>query len=179
MTTTTRTLCALGALLLVATTLATAQTDPTPPPPCSSEEYRQFDFWVGDWVVTGLDGSTLGTNLIEKSLNGCVLVENWLGSDGSIGRSFNMFFGNDGKWHQTWVDGNGGRLDLAGGWKKEKMVLSGSMPGRDGKPVMHEVSWTPQTDGTVRQHWRASKDRGKDWQDLFVGTYSRRSTASK
>jgi len=144
--------------------------------PCSSEEHRQFDFWVGDWVVETEAGQVAGTNRVEKMLNGCVVAENWEGSGGSIGKSFNMFYERDGKWHQTWVDGAGGRLDVEGGWKNGKMVLSGTMPGRDGKPVLHEISFTPQPDGTVRQHWRASKDRGKSWQDLFVGIYSRKTS---
>lgn len=35
------------------------------------------------------------------------------------------------------------------------------------------ITWTSNEDGTVRQHWRASKD-GKTWQDVFDGIYSRR-----
>lgn len=84
-----------------------------------------------------------------------------------------MYFSRDGRWHQTWVDGRGGRLDIAGGLVDGSMVLSGTMPGAEGEPVLHEISWTPSADGTVRQHWRASKDGGGSWKDLFVGIYSR------
>lgn len=172
-----QTKCALGALLALVATAAIAQTSASNPP-CSSAEHQRFDFWVGDWGVTSQTGDTVGTNRIEKDLNGCVLMENWEGRDGSIGKSFNMFFNSDRKWHQTWVDGAGGRLDLEGGWKRDRMVLSGTMPGQDGKAVRHEISWTPLADGTVRQHWRASKDRGKNWQDLFVGIYTRKGGAA-
>jgi hypothetical protein len=142
--------------------------------PCSSPEYAQFDFWVGTWDVTAPDGSAAGSNRIEKILNGCVLQENWSGAGGSIGKSFNMYYARDKTWRQTWVDGQGSRLDLAGGWADGKMTLKGETPGQGGKLVRHEVSWTPQPDGTVVQHWRASRDEGKTWTDAFLGIYKKR-----
>ncbi len=54
------------------------------------------------------------------------------------------------------------------------MVLSGERPGSEGATVTHEIRWTPQEDGTVKQHWRASKDDGNTWGDLFVGIYTRK-----
>ena len=36
------------------------------PQPCSTAEHRQFDFWVGDWVVHNPQGQQVGTNRIEK-----------------------------------------------------------------------------------------------------------------
>lgn len=143
--------------------------------PCSSDSHRDFDFWIGEWTVLGAEGEVVGENKIEPILDGCALQESWLGADGSAGRSLNMFFELDGKWHQSWVDKNGGRLDLVGGLdRKGRMVLSGKMPSRQGGTALHEISWTPADDGTVVQHWRASRDRGKNWADLFVGTYRRR-----
>ena len=45
----------MKALLLVAALVlasdAVAQQSP-PPPSCVAEEFRRFDFWVGEWVVT-------------------------------------------------------------------------------------------------------------------------------
>ncbi len=152
--------------------VARAQDDAAPS--CESEEYRQFDFWVGEWVVKTADGTVAGENRIEKILDGCVLQENWTGSRGTNGKSFNMYFAREGRWRQTWVDSGGSRLDLEGGLVGKKMVLSGTMPGRDGGPVLHEISWTPQRKGRVVQHWRASRDGGKTWRDLFVGTYERK-----
>ena len=64
------------------------------------------------------------------------------------------------------------RLDLAGGLdERGRMVLSGLMPGPDGAEVAHEISWEALGDGTVKQHWRVSKDGGEAWQDAFVGIY--------
>ncbi len=168
---------ATAVLLALTAAFAAAQGD-APPPPCSADAYRQFDFWVGDWVVKTEDGQVAGTNRVERTLNDCVITEDWKGAGGSIGRSFNMFFSRDGRWHQTWVDGNGGRLDLEGGWSEDRMTLSGTMPGASGGEVLHEISWTPRADGTVRQHWRASQDGGESWTDQFVGIYSRKGADS-
>lgn len=160
------------ALLLLVAVGASAQGAP---PTCTDAAFHQFDFWVGDWEVTQADGSRAGHNRVESILDGCVVMENWEGAGGSTGKSFNMFdVRGDGKWHQTWVDGSGGRLDLVGGLDEEgRMVLSGERPGREGGTVLHRITWTPRPDGTVQQHWQASKNGGETWDDLFLGIYSR------
>jgi len=180
-TRTARSVLAIPLILIFALCLAQGTfAQPAPPPPsCQSAEHRQFDFWVGDWEVRTADGKLAGTNRIERILNDCVLLENWQGSKGSAGKSFNMYFGRDKTWRQTWVDGNGGRLDLSGGLDGSDMVLAGEMPGRDGSSVRHEIRWTPLEDGRVKQYWRvlpAGKDK---WQDAFVGFYSRKAEAPR
>lgn len=152
----------------------TTDTPTDSPLPCAADEHRQFDFWVGEWSVTQADGSVAGENSIQPILNGCVLLEQWRGASGFVGKSFNAWDAAEGVWRQTWVDGSGGRLDLSGGLDGADMVLSGERPGRDGGTVAHEIRWTPQEDGTVKQHWRASKDGGDTWGDLFVGVYTRK-----
>ena len=145
------------------------------PDGCTSPEHRQFDFWIGDWEVYQPNGKLAGTNHIEKILAGCVLLENWEGAGGSRGKSFNMYFRRDRSWRQTWVDGAGGRLDLSGGLEAGRMVLKGEMPGAtDEETVLHEIAFTPQRDGSVKQHWRASQDGGENWSDVFVGIYRRK-----
>ena len=47
-------------------------------------------------------------------------------------------------------------------------------PMMGGGTTLHEISWTPNDDGTVLQHWRSSQDGGATWQDLFRGIYKRK-----
>lgn len=148
------------------------------PAPCASPEHRQFDFWIGDWEVHDPDGELQGTNRVERILGGCVLQENWAGASGSHGKSFNTYSAAHGEWRQFWVADAGYILELAGGLDGEgRMVLSGEAPSRQDPEttVRHEISWQPLPDGTVRQHWRASRDGGETWDDLFVGIYSKKS----
>jgi hypothetical protein len=151
-----------------------AQTPAPAPPTCEGPEYRQFDFWIGDWQVETTTGAPAGANRIETILNGCVLLENWEGSGGSIGKSFNMYNRRDGKWHQTWVDGSGSRLDLVGGLVEGRMVLGGTTPTRTGGEALHGVTWERLDGGAVKQHWRTSVDGGETWADSFVGIYKKK-----
>ena len=147
-------------------------TDEQPASPCSGDEYRQFDFWIGDWEVTDEAGEPQGTNRIESILNGCALRESWSGAGGSAGHSFNTVDRHTGRWHQTWVDSNGLLLLLDGAFDGTSMVLAGPGISRDGDPISHRISWTPIDDGRVRQHWEVSKD-GEAWNEVFDGYYTR------
>jgi len=140
--------------------------------PCSAPEYRQFDFWIGDWEVTA-GGQTAGTNSIHRVHGGCALQENWQGSGagGISGSSFNIYDQGTGQWHQTWVDANGTLLQLDGALVDGSMVLSGSRPATNGGTALHRISWTPNEDGSVRQLWETSLDDGSSWTVLFDGLY--------
>jgi hypothetical protein len=52
-------------------------------------------------------------------------------------------------------------------------VLSGENRKPGGGAQLERITWTPQADGSVRQHWQQSADGGKTWSDAFVGIYTR------
>jgi len=169
----------LLALILIMPLTVAAQEggagDAAPASPCSSAEYRQFDFWIGDWNVSS-DGQQAGTNSIHPVHRGCALQEDWQGAgEGGIsGSSFNIYDKASGKWHQTWVDANGTLLSLDGGLADGVMVLSGQRPAREGSgTALHRISWTPNADGSVRQLWEVSQDDGGSWSVLFDGLYTK------
>ena len=154
---------------------ATATATPPAPPKCDQPEHRQFDFWIGEWDVTGPDGSKAGVNVIEKILDGCVLNENWTGASGAVrGKSYNIYSRAKGKWHQTWVDSTGSLLEIEGGIVDGKMVLEGDGIGQGGQPIRHRITWTPNDDGSVRQHWQITSDGGATWNDAFDGLYKKK-----
>lgn len=153
--------------------LAYAQQAPARPD-CKSEPHRQFDFWVGNWVVTDKENNVVGYNRIDLILNNCALQENWEGGKGSNGKSFNFYDRQTQKWHQTWVDNSGGILYLDGELQGNVMVLKGTRLGRGGKTVLHKINYTPMKDGRVKQHWKASGDKGETWNDVFLGFYEKR-----
>ena len=56
--------------------------------PCEfNPKRRAFDFWVGAWDVFNPQGEQVGTNVIEKDLNGCMLVETGLRLAAAMGRA--------------------------------------------------------------------------------------------
>ena len=146
------------------------------PPGCTSSEYRQFDFLVGEWTVTLPNGTVAGTNRIESILGGCALQEHWSSARGGDGTSLNLWNAADSTWRQVWVDGSGGLLELSGGLVGESMVLSGTarVAGGSGGTVLNRITWTPNADGTVRQLWESSPDGGTTWATQFDGRYARR-----
>lgn len=163
----------LMVLLLFAPAAALAQDEAppaSPPQPCSSEQHRQFDFWLGEWSVTQ-NGQPAGHNRIERVENDCVLAETWRSAAGNFtGRSLNLYDQARGAWHQTWVDTGGTLLLLDGGLEDGRMVLSGTRPGPNGAPVTDRITWTPNPDGSVRQQWESSSD-GTNWTTAFDGLY--------
>ncbi len=139
------------------------------PKPCSSPEYRQFDFWLGDWDVTEA-GKPAGTNRITAILGGCAIREEWKGVSGLAGTSLNMWDSAKRRWTQTWVDDKGNVLLLTGGRQGPKMVLEGEKPQGQGT-VRNRITWSPLEGGHVRQLWETSTDGGKTWEKAFDGDY--------
>ena len=147
------------------------------PPPCTAPEYRQFDFWVGNWDVRDPSGQVVGTNNITREYGGCVIQEHWeaKGPVAQIGSSFNTYSVPGRHWHQTWVDSTGGFLLLDGGMVNGSMLLTAEAPARTGTGmVRHRIRFTPNPDGTVRQLWEVSRDSGKTWTANFDGLYVRK-----
>ena len=142
-------------------------------PACGASEYRQFDFWLGDWNVYTPDGKLAGINRISSEYGGCVLHERYSGAGGYGGESLNTYDSGRRVWHQTWVDSAGTLLLIEGGLQGSSMVLEGQAVGVDGRIIRHRITWTPSDDGSVRQHWE-SMDGKDQWGTVFDGTYRRR-----
>ena len=140
---------------------------------CAAPEYRQFDFWLGDWTVADPAGKPEGTNRVTLIQDGCVLQEHWRGTDGSTGTSFNVYNATTRRWHQTWVDNSGGLLLLDGGLSAGAMVLSENRRLRDGSTAIERITWSKLGPRKVRQLWERSKDSGKTWRVVFDGIYRR------
>lgn len=138
---------------------------------CDGPEYREFDFWVGEWVVENATGGQAGTNRIEQVLDGCAVHENWEGAGGSRGNSYSIYDARTGRWHQTWVDDQGRLLQLDGGLVAGAMVLEGETPGANGSLILHKVSWEAVDGDQVRQLWTISRDDGDTWNTVFDGIY--------
>jgi hypothetical protein len=152
-------------------TVTSAPASP-PPPACLSPEFRQFDFWLGKWKVTNLQGQQVGTSEISRVSEGCAIREQWTSASGKGGMSINYYDAAENKWHQDWVGGDGTILHLRGGLKEGAMILSGESRGTKGT-VINRITWTPLPEGKVKQEWASSNNTGASWQISFVGIYEK------
>jgi hypothetical protein len=144
--------------------------------PCADARHHRFDFWIGEWTVTNPAGKVAGHSRIQSILDGCAVMETWSGSGGSNGNSFNIYNATLDRWEQYWVDNGGSRLVLNGNLVSGAMVLEGRQDQPDPKTGIirrERITWTPNADGSVRQHWESSVDNGESWQTGFDGLYRR------
>jgi hypothetical protein len=155
-------------------------TPPAPPPPaCTAPEHRQFDFWVGRWDVypTGTQ-RLVAHSLIERLYADCVIRESWMPLRGGGGSSLNTWRPAEHHWRQLWADSQNGWIDFSGGMEGEAMVLTASTPAANGSPSLTRMTYTRNTDGSVRQAGTVSSDGGRTWQPSFDFTYVRAAGSS-
>ena len=150
-----------------------------PPPACTTVDYRAFDFWVGVWDVTaaGQDQPT-AVNRISREHGGCVLREDYSTKGGYTGMSMSFYDAARKKWHQSWMGVDGSALFIEGGLNERgEMVLSNrNTPYYQDRAAINQITWTPNSDGSVRQHWQTSSDDGASWSTVFDGLYVRQAS---
>lgn len=148
-----------------------AQADAAKHPCRSRPQSAQFDFWLGDWQVTNPAGQRVGENHVTHDLANCVVREHWTNAYGDRGTSVNFYDPDSGHWHQVWTSDNGTITHYVGDFRDGAMRFEASGFGdTDGKTAFRRMTFTPNSDGSVRQLIEDSKD-GKNWVTSFDGTY--------
>jgi hypothetical protein len=146
--------------------------------PCEDSEFRQFDFWIGDWdVVSTGGGNAAGTSHISKEMGGCVVWENWTsaGVAGYFGKSYNTYNPNLHRWEQYWVDNAAGTMFFYGGLKDGVMdYWTDDVPQPNGDKLRRHLQFFNLGPDKVRQFSQGSKDGGKTWAVEYDLTYNRR-----
>ncbi len=167
---------ALSVLLLFSCCVGLAQTKTAP---CSAQEFRQFDFWVGDWDLTwpGQNGQPEqhGHNRVNRELSDCVIHENF--SDQANppfqGTSLSVFNPRLGKWQQTWADNQGAYMEFAGEFKEGQMALSREVT-LNGKQVLQRMVYKNIKPDSLDWSWERSEDGGATWKVVWPIHYQRR-----
>jgi hypothetical protein len=126
----------------------------------------------------------VGQNAIARVATGCALREHWINAGGRDGHSLNVYDLQTKRWTQFWIGSDGGILRLEGGLQNGgpqsgAMVMTGALPGANGKQQRQRIAWTPRADGSVEQRWETSDDEGKTWQVAFVGIYRKKASAAR
>lgn len=149
----------------------------SPSAPCSSAEYRQFDFWIGNWEAYDRDGKLLGRTLIEKIEQGCVLQEWWRGNgpDNGAGTSLSMYDRKHGLWRHVWTSARGNFAPIDGGWQQGRMLMTGYFVNDKGEREFHRTVWEP-VPGGVHHRWDSTADGGATWQVIHEAWLRRSDT---
>lgn len=142
--------------------------------PCSFElEFRNFDFWIGDWEVF-VSGGLAGRSHVELILRDCVIVENWDSTSyGYSGKSYNVYHPGLKKWQQFWVDDAAGPTLYTGEFINGEMRFDAEKMNADGTKALTKMTFYNLGPDKVRQWIRQSTDGGKTWSDVFDGEYRR------
>lgn len=160
-------------VFVLISTLSLAQHSATP---CQNPEFKQFDFWLGDWdVASSADGIPRGSSHISKEMGGCVVWENWT-SVGSpyFGKSYNTWNPNLKRWEQYWVDNTAGVMFFHGGLKDGVMdYWTDEVPQPSGEKLLRHLQFFNLGPDKVRQFSQGSTDSGKTWHVEYDLMYTR------
>ena len=141
-----------------------AVTAQNAPKPCSAPEASQFDFWVGNWNLFTADSST-GTNTIYKIMDGCTVQENFSNpKTGYDGKSWSVYNPVAKLWQQTWVDNQGGYIELSGKFEDGKMTLkTQTRTLNDGRKQVYQMVYSNITSNSFDWAWESTTDGGTTW----------------
>lgn len=146
--------------------------------PCKTDiVYRQFDFWIGEWIVFDQKGNKAGDSKIDLILDSCIIMENWVSSGNAFsGKSFNTYNASTGQWQQTWVDNAGGSTAfMRGKAEKNKITFQAdSLRDTGGKIFDRRLTFYNLSPVKVRQHGERSDDGGKTWTTEYDLEYRRK-----
>lgn len=142
--------------------------------PCSSQEYSQFNFWVGNWDVYDTQNKLIGHNKVVQVPNACAIQENWTSKTSkSKGTSYNYYNKVDNSWNQVWVDNSGFSLTLKGTYNDNRMTLKSSIIKSNKGDYYNQIIWTKNNDGSVMQVWNYIDERQTIIKEVFKGIYKK------
>jgi hypothetical protein len=150
--------------------------------PCSAPEYRQFDFWIGEWDVYNLKGQKAGDSKISQLLDSCIILEEWTSASVQkglryAGKSYNSYDAQHKRWTQYWVDNVGSSTYYNHGHLEDnKMVfMTDDIRVNDTTTIMQRLTFYNLGKDKVRQHGESSNDGGKTWKTSYDLEYRRKS----
>jgi hypothetical protein len=158
----------------------TPESPKKPPPACSTPEFRQLDFWVGEWDLwydqgKGKPRGTAHNTITKNAYGACVITEKF-SMPGFTGMSVSTFHQPIGQWRQTWVDDQGGYYDLLGGPAPENadhdFALELVHPKGLQTPYLR-MTWKIEDKDHLVWRWQSHGQGKTKWTDRWVIHYVR------
>jgi tetratricopeptide (TPR) repeat protein len=137
--------------------------------------YRQFDFFMGDWDVF-VQGRKVGESHTKVLQNGCIVEENWV-TPLQTAQSFNFYNPVTKKWHQSYMDSNGGNWMMDGEYKDGALRYEGFIYSPAGQVPVRMTFYNLEP-GKLRQTSETSSDGGKTWVQGWDGLYIRQKSST-
>jgi len=134
-------------------------------------------FWFGHWDVYA-EGKLDGRNFIERTLDGCAVIEQWDDVSGMRGISLFYFDAHAQQWKQVWVTDHA----LQPGGMKEKQLISatpdevrfqGTVWVSAQRAVLDRTSLHRRSADEVSQVIEYSTDGGRTWTRSYDAVYRR------
>jgi hypothetical protein len=149
--------------------------------PCSGPEYRQFDFWVGEWEAYNPKGQKAGDSKISFLLDSCTILEEWTSASVQkglkyAGKSYNSYNAKQKRWQQYWIDNSGNITEYFNGhYEPGKMIVeTENKKINDTTWLIQKMTFHNLGPDKVRQHGENSNDGGKTWTTSFDLEYRRK-----
>ena len=149
--------------------------------PCSGPQYREFDFWIGEWEAYAPTGKKGGDSKISLMLDSCTILEEWTstGLQNGLryaGKSYNMYNAAQNRWQQYWVDNTGSITQYFNGHYEEgKMIVqTDNQKVNDTLWQIQKMTFFNLGPDKVRQFGETSSDNGKTWLTSFDLEYRRK-----
>ena len=138
---------------------------------------RPLDFWVGHWDVF-VDGKLDGRNYIERTLDGCALLEHWDDASGMKGMSLFYLEPHTQQWKQVWVTDH---ARDPGGLKEKTLIFAapgqarfqGIVWPKPDRMVIDRTTLRKLGDDEVSQLIEFSSDGGTSWTKAYDAVYRR------
>ena len=149
--------------------------------PCSLPEFRQFDFWIGEWEAYGVNGKKGGDSKISLILDSCIILEEWTSAGVQqglryAGKSFNTWNRASRQWQQTRVDNTGNTTAFTKGKFENKRIVFSTDPFPFSKDTLaiRRLTFFDLGIDKVRQLGEISKDKGATWAVEYDLEYRRK-----
>ena len=149
--------------------------------PCSGPQFRQFDFWIGEWDVFGKTGQKAGDSKISLVLDSCIILEEWTSANMQqglryAGKSFNTWNSASKEWQQTWVDNTGNTTAYTHGKFEDKKIIFNTDPFPFSKDTIavRRLTFFDLGKDKVRQLGEITKDKGTTWATEYDLEYRRK-----
>ena len=154
---------------------------------CAAPEARQFDFWLGDWVIEQRilrqDGSYAefpARTSVRPAAAGCALIEDWRGTVQFFwtgmeapaalhGLSVRAWDPATRAWVIHWLDDRDPSLGepFVGGFEDGRGVFTQTTTGEDGVERTSRIAFDNPAEGVVEWSLATSRDGGESWTTLW------------